>query len=232
MSDAVRIVEAGDTLLLAELADRIDPSINARAIAAAAALRSQDLPGVRDVVPTFRSVAVHYDPLAADRDALRAALALAASRAGTSIDVAGRQVDIPVCYDSEFALDMDDIARHTALDRAEIVRLHTAGNYRVFMLGFLPGFAYLGGLDKQLAVPRLTTPRRAVPAGSVAIAGEQTGVYPRTSPGGWRIVGRTPLSMFSAESAQPSLLRPGDRVRFVPVDRREFDRLAAVEVRQ
>jgi KipI family sensor histidine kinase inhibitor len=227
MTHDVRIVAAGDSLLLAELDERIDPVVNDRAIAAAAALRAQHFAGVRDIVPTFRSVAVHYDPLVADVDALRLALARAASRTDAANRASGRQIEIPVCYDAEFALDIDDVAGRTRLGRDRIIELHTKRTYRVFMLGFLPGFAYLGLLDSRLAVPRLSMPRREVPAGSVAIAGEQTGVYPRKSPGGWNVVGRTPVPMFSADRAEPSRLAAGDLVRFVPIDRQAFDRIAA-----
>jgi inhibitor of KinA len=226
-----RIVDAGDAVLVVEFDDRIDVAVNARTIALADAVRSEAIAGVRDVVPTFRSVAVYFDPLRTDRDRLRTLLQKAASQVltGDGRVQSGRVVDIPVCYDAEFALDLDAVASRVGLDPETVVQLHAGRTYRVFMLGFVPGFAYLGMLDARIAVPRRDTPRPFVEPGSVAIAGEQTGVYPARTPGGWHIIGRTPLTMFSPDRPASSLLRAGENVRFSPLDRDEFARRLAAQ---
>jgi inhibitor of KinA len=223
MSD-VRVVTAGDAVLIAEFADTINPAVNARAIGLSQALRAEPIAGVRDIVPTFRSVAVYFDPLITDADALAGRLkelgrAPVDDRVGSE-----EQIDIPVCYDPEFGADLEDVARFAGLTSDDVVAIHSRSAYRVFMLGFVPGFAYLGTVDERIAAPRRPSPRLQVPAGSVAIAGRQTGVYPIRTPGGWNIIGRTPLTMVSLERDRPTLLSPGNVVRFHPIDRREFDR--------
>jgi len=233
MNDA-RLVFDGDSALLAEFDERIDPAVNARALACAAAVQAAGLRGVRDVVPAFRSVTVYFDPLLTDVDRLHALLGLAAAQ-GAGADgtaPAGREVEIPVCYDPPFGPDLDDVVQVSGLTRAAVIDAHAAVTYRVYMLGFVPGFAYLGEVDPRIAVPRRPAPRTAVPAGSVGIAGRQTGVYPRQTPGGWNIIGRTPLQMAPLTPHAPTLLRAGDSVRFRVVGRREFDAVAeAVEER-
>jgi len=225
-----RIVFAGDAVLVAEFDDRIDAVVNARAIAVAHAVRSASVIGVRDVVPTFRSVAVYFDPLSADVAKIEALLRDFADTAPPAVTVGSTVVDIPVCYDREFAIDVDDVAGFAGLQSPEdVAAIHSARTYRVFMLGFVPGFAYLGTVDERIAAPRRTSPRREVPAGSVGIAGLQTGVYPRPTPGGWNIIGRTPMQMLSLDRSEPSLLRAGDAVRFHPIDRPGFDRIARAQ---
>jgi KipI family sensor histidine kinase inhibitor len=222
-----RIVPAGDGALVAEFDDRIDAAVNARAIAVATAVRSAGVVGVRDVVPTFRSVAVYFDPLAADVAKLEALLRDIANTAPPADTTGSTLVEIPVCYDREFAIDVDDVARFAGLPSADdVAAIHSSRIYRVFMLGFIPGFAYLGTVDERIAAPRRTSPRREVAAGSVGIAGPQTGIYPQQSPGGWNIIGRTPMRMLSPDRVEPSLLRAGDSVRFRPIDRSGFDRVA------
>jgi KipI family sensor histidine kinase inhibitor len=224
--NALRVTAAGDAVLVAELDDRIDAAVNDRAVGLADALRASPLPGVLDIVPTFRSVAVYFDPLATDASVVAAAIRIAARRPPQAVVRSHRLVEIPVCYDDEFAPDLGDVAQFAGAAPASIVDLHLSREYRVFMLGFVPGFAYLGTVDASIAAPRRQTPRTAVPAGSVAIAGELTGVYPVQTPGGWNIVGRTPLRMLALDRAETSLLRAGDTVRFQRIDRAEFDRLA------
>ena len=207
--------DAGDAAILLELEPRIDAAVNARATAIAAAVRARALAGVRDVVATFRSVAVHFDPLVADANAIRMALALAA---GTpAIATEGRAVEIPVVYGGDCGPDLPAVAAAAQLHEDEVIARHVAMPYRVFMLGFLPGFAYLGSVDERIAMPRRSTPRIRVPAGSVGIAGRQTGIYPRESPGGWQIIGRTPTPIFDPHRDPPALLAQGDTVRFVRV---------------
>jgi KipI family sensor histidine kinase inhibitor len=209
----MQIREAGDSALLLELDEVINVSVNSQAIAIAAAARRAGVPGVRDVVSTYRSVAVHFDPLSVDVERVRDTLRRSAEAVPAPSE--GRTVVIPVQYGGDMGPDLRDVAAFAGVSPDEVVARHTAVRYRVFMLGFLPGFAYLGTVDESIAMPRHATPRMKVPAGSVGIAGRQTGVYPRDSPGGWRLIGRTPVSLFNPNRVPAALVAPGDTVRFV-----------------
>ncbi|MFN8644560.1 MAG: 5-oxoprolinase subunit PxpB [Candidatus Binatia bacterium] len=212
-----RLHWSGDSLVLVEFEARIDAAINRRVVALAEALRTARVAGVRDVVPAYASVGVHVDPLRFDAAAFDAVLSREWDRATSAESAPPAEIEIPVCYGGPFGPDLDEVADFAGCGADEVVARHAAGRYRVYMLGFLPGFAYLGGVDPAIAMPRRPSPRSAVPAGSVGIAGVQTGVYPIESPGGWRLIGRTPVRMFDPARARPALLRPGDVVRFVPV---------------
>ena len=224
-----RIVAAGDSVLIVELDERIDPSINAQAIAIAASVEARRLAGVRDVVPTYRSVAVYFDPLRTDYDALYALLEHESSTADAAASASRPALRIPVCYGGDLGPDLDEVATFASTSPDEIVQIHTGAIYRVFMLGFVPGFAYMGMVDGRIAMPRRATPRVRVPAGSVGIAGVQTGIYPAETPGGWRIIGRTPVKPFDPSRAEPFLLSAGDAVQFYPIDREAFQAAAAAE---
>ena len=223
MTDA-RIVPAGDSVLVVELDERIDPAVNARAIAVADAIQAAGLAGVRDVVPTYRSVAVYFDPLRTDYDRLHELVERAAAQAGPDASAQLAPVRIPVCYGGDFGPDLESVAARVTLTADEVVRLHAGRTYRVFMLGFVPGFAYMGILDVRIAVPRHSSPRVRVPLGSVGIAGVQTGIYPAETPGGWQLIGRTPVKPFDPSRAKPFLLKAGDAVEFYPIDRAQYDR--------
>ena len=229
--NAYRIVSAGDAALAVEFEERIDPAVNARAIALSSALSraiaSAAMAGVRDVVPTYRSVTVYFDPLRNNNEALRALIDREAVRPVPPAVLEGESLRIPVCYGGDFGPDLATVAEFAHLPQDEVVRLHVARTYRVFMLGFLPGFAYLGMLDEQIAAPRRAIPRVRVPRGSVAIAGSQTGVYPVDSPGGWQVVGRTPVRLFDKERPALFLMQAGDTVQFYPIDRVQYERLEA-----
>jgi inhibitor of KinA len=226
---AGRIVPAGDSVLLVEFEERIDPAVNARAIAAAEHIQAAGVRGVRDVVPTYRSVAVYFDPLHTDGEALYALLEREAAEPAPKTSAHRTPVRIPVCYGGDFGPDLDSVAAFGKVSANEVVQRHSAATYRVFMLGFVPGFAYMGTVDARIAAPRLTTPRLRVAVGSVGIAGVQTGIYSAETPGGWRIIGRTPLKPFDANRADPFLLAAGDLVQFYPIDRAQFDAPAAPE---
>jgi inhibitor of KinA len=221
-----RIVPAGDSALVVEFEERIDPAVNARTIVCADAIQRAALPGVRDVVPTYRSVAVYFDPLRTDSDTLMERIAHEAEHASAPAAIAAPPVRIPVSYGGEFGPDLAAVAVFAHMTPDEVIRVHSSGIYRVFMLGFVPGFAYLGLVDERIAMPRHSTPRVRVPLGSVGIAGVQTGIYPAETPGGWQLIGRTPLKPFDAARAEPFLMKAGDAVQFYPIDRAEFDRLA------
>jgi KipI family sensor histidine kinase inhibitor len=220
---SLQVEPLGDQALLVILGEGIDPAVNDRVHHLTAVIRASGLPGLTDLVPSYANLAVHYDPAAwaakgRPFETLRDELDRLWRGAGAAAPPAPRQVEIPVCYGLEFGPDLDAVAAHCGLSPDEIVARHTAAEYRVYMLGFSPGFPYLGGLDPAIAAPRRETPRIKVPAGSVGIAGMQTGVYPLESPGGWQIIGRTPRRLFRPDLEEPCLLRPGDRLRFVPVD--------------
>ena len=212
-----QIRDAGDSALLLELDAVIDPDVNARAVGIARAIAGGRFAGVRDVIPTYRSVAVHFDPLATDVAALTEAMLEAVDAAPEARD--GALVEVPVSYGGDDGPDLRDVAAFAGLSESDVIDRHCAVEYRVFMLGFLPGYAYMGIVDEAIAAPRKTTPRTRVPAGSVGIAGRQTGIYPRQSPGGWQLIGRTSVPVFDPSRDPASLFAPGDRVRFVPGDR-------------
>ena len=183
------------------------------------------VPGVRDVVPTYRSVVVHFNPLQTDSDALHARLEREAARPSPPLAAVKAPVRIPVCYGGELGPDLEAVAAFARMDSAAVIAAHTATTYRVFMLGFVPGFAYLGTVDARLAMPRRSTPRVRVPARSVGIAGVQTGIYPTETPGGWQLIGRTPVKPFDPDRAEPFLMKAGDAVQFYAIDRDEYDSL-------
>ena len=220
---AFRIVPAGESALIVEFEERIDAEVNARTIACAEAILSARLAGVRDVVPSYRSVAVYFDPLHTDNDALIACLERQADQLSPPAIMARQPVRIPVCYGGSLGPDLGGLASFARLAEADVIHAHTSVAYRVFMLGFVPGFAYLGIVDERIAMPRHSTPRVRVPAGSVGIAGVQTGVYPSETPGGWQLIGRTPARPFDPSRADPFLMKAGDTVQFYAIDRAEYD---------
>jgi KipI family sensor histidine kinase inhibitor len=197
------------------LAASIEPAVNARCIALAASLENLALRGVRDVVPTYNAVTVHFDPLLADRAMLGAELDHLSTLATSPPSAASRTIEIPVSYGGVHGPDLEAVSKFAECSEEEVVRLHMAMRYHVHMLGFLPGFAYMGTVDRRIAMPRLDTPRVRVASGSVGIAGQQTGIYPCESPGGWRIIGRTSARLFDAARDEPFLLKAGDHVKFV-----------------
>ena len=210
-----RIRLTGDAAVTLEFEPRIDPGINARVVAAAARVTAGRHRGVRDVVPSYHAVTVYIDPLQADAGSVWAALEKAAATPASDAD-AGREVVIPVRYGGGDGPDLEEVAAFAGCSAAEVIQRHAATTYRVYMVGYLHGFAYLGIVDPRIAMPRRPTPRLVVPAGSVGIAGGQTGVYPTAAPGGWRLIGRTAVRVFDALRHPPSLVGPGDRVRFEP----------------
>jgi inhibitor of KinA len=224
MHSTFRIVPAGDSALVIEFDELIDADINARAIALADAIQAVEPTGVRDVVPTYCSVAVYFDPLRTDYDALLAHIERQLGPARSAAANARAPVRIPVCYGGEFGPDLADVAAFGHVSEAHAIAMHTAPTYRVFMLGFVAGFAYMGSVDGRIAMTRHASPRVRVPVGSVGIAGVQTGVYPAETPGGWRLIGRTPVKPFDPARVEPFLLKAGDAVQFYAIDREEYER--------
>jgi len=222
------VVPLGDLAAYVEFSRTLDLEVNSVAQRLAAAIVALGDPRIRDVVPALGGVAVHFDPAYAG-DVLVAAGQLVEQcmkKGLPDADDLGRDVEVPVCYDAEFALDMKELSEKLKLAPEEIARRHATGEYRVLMVGFAPGHPYIGGLDAKLAVPRRDAPRAIVPAGSVAIANQQSVIYPYAIAGGWNVIGRTPLAVFDTERQEPSLFASGDRVRFKAIDRAEFMKLA------
>ncbi|MGP8243585.1 MAG: 5-oxoprolinase subunit PxpB [Bryobacteraceae bacterium] len=209
---------ASDRALLVEFDRVISPAANARVRSLTAALAG--LRGILNLHPAFASVLVEFDPRLLAHDAVEA---LVRARAGAASEPVAeeRSIEIPVCYGGHDGPDLEDVARLAGLPAETVVKLHSSPLYTVYFVGFATCFPYLGGLPERLATPRLAAPRKVVPAGSVAIGGSQAGVYPLASPGGWRLIGRTPLALFDVHGEPPALLRMGDRVRFVPIEGQE-----------
>lgn len=217
----MQIEPLGDCAALVRFEDRIDEAMLRLVRAACARLEAQPVPGMIELVPAFTSVALCYDPVRVGSPTPYRAVAAALEARLQGLEAgeapAGRTVEIPVRYGGEAGPDLATVAARAGLTPEEVVGLHAAGDYLVHMIGFAPGFPYLGGLDERLHCPRRAVPRTAVPAGSVGIGGSQTGVYPLESPGGWQLIGRTPLALFDPGRDPPTLLAAGDRVRFVPL---------------
>ena len=217
----VRFLSAGDRALVVEFGDRVERELSNNVLRLDESLHASGLPGVVETVPTFRSLMVHYDPLVTTRaDLERSITSLVDRRPGPR--AAGTLWRVPVCYDSAFAPDLAEVAHLTGVTQSEVVALHSAVRYHVYMLGFLPGFPYMGDLPPQLALPRRTDPRLRVPAGTVSIATTLTAIYPYESPGGWHLIGATPIRLFDPVRARPALLEPGDIVQFEPIDPASF----------
>ncbi len=239
----MKISPLGDSALVVRVRERFDDAPEEtldEVLRAFQRIRNAAIPGVIELAPAYTSVAVFFDPITVAKaietpgelfdlfvERIRAAVAAGADRGSRrrTARFGGRLVEIPVCYDPEFALDIDDVARRANISPGEVIRLHSAAEYRVACIGFVPGFPFLAGLPKKLATPRREVPRKEIPAGSVGIGGAQTGIYPLRSPGGWNLIGRTPLRLFDPEKNPPALLRAGQRVRFRKITRDEFESL-------
>lgn len=214
----MRIRPCGDAMLLVEFEAVIDPLVNERVIALAARIRDRRAFGVQDVAPGYCTIGIHFNPLHTDVSALEHAIEDDARHLGPIEQLPDRApIEIGVCYGGESGPDLDVVAAHAGCSAQEVIARHAGRTYRVYMLGFVPGFAYMGRVDPSIAIARHRVPRERVPAGSVGITGEQTGVYPIESPGGWHLIGRTSTAMFDPERTPPNLVSPGDFVRFVPL---------------
>jgi KipI family sensor histidine kinase inhibitor len=220
---------SGDRALLVEYGEAIDPVVNEKIRVVTALLKKYPSAGIEAVIPAYRNLAILYDPLVTSPDQLKTILENLDHRLQEIRIPEPHTVEIPVCYGGEFGPDIGIVAEHNRLYAEEVIAIHSATVYPIYMIGFAPGFCYLGGLDRRLHTPRRKTPRTLLPAGSVGIAEAQTGMYPQDSPGGWQIIGRTPLRLFAPERKNPFLYESGDRIRFVPISEEEFHRLAGQE---
>lgn len=213
--------------LCVELGDEISAEVNTRVRALEFLIQAKGLPGVVETVPSFRSLLVYYDPGQTGFDALCAGLGELAEQATTATLPPARLIELPCCYDPEFGLDLLAAAARLGLTVDELVRIHAGAEYVVYFVGFTPGLPYMAGVPERIRLPRLETPRVKVPAGSVGLGGAQYCIYSVESPGGYWLLGRTPVRLYDPEAAEPTLLRPGDRVRMRPIDRAEYDAIAA-----
>jgi KipI family sensor histidine kinase inhibitor len=220
-----RLLPAGDTALVVEFGDRIDRRLNMSVLALSWHLNEASIEGVIEVVPTFRSLMVHYDPLTLPSAALIRRIEDLLDNLATG-EEADRRWRLPVCYDARMAPDLDEIAALTGLSPAQVIERHSGEIYHVYMLGFLPGQAYMGDLPAELALPRRETPRLKIPAGSVAIAMTMTCIFPLETPCGWRLIGRSPIPLWDRRPSSQPLLAPGDKVTFAPISFREFEKLS------
>jgi KipI family sensor histidine kinase inhibitor len=217
----VRFLSAGDRALVVEFGDRVDQALSEGVLRLDAIIRSSPPVGIVETVPTFRSLAIYYDPLLTSWAELQRAI-------GPLLDLgddprsSARLWHVPVCYEGAFAPDLAEVARLTGLTPNDVVAVHSGIRFHVYMLGFLPGFPYMGDLPPQLALPRRADPRLRVPAGSISIATSLTAIYPYESPGGWHLIGATPIRMFDPERSNPALFAPGDVVKFQPIDAGAF----------
>lgn len=217
-----RILNAGDGAVCVEFGQQIDDAVNARVNGLYQKLFSHPIAGVTESIPTFRSLLVCYDPLRIRYGKLIRLLKKYAADIPDVVEGEKHVVEIPVCYEAEYAPDMGHVTSHTGLSAEEVIALHCGRDYRIHMLGFLPGFPYLGGMDERLATPRLKSPRTRIEAGSVGIGGSQTGIYPLPSPGGWQLIGRTPLKLYDPQRDKPVLYKAGDYIRFVQISKEQF----------
>ncbi|MBO7727589.1 MAG: 5-oxoprolinase subunit PxpB [Oscillospiraceae bacterium] len=218
MKNKLTLLPHGDRAVDVVFENEISPAVNARVHALSRAVLGKEHPGIISCIPGYRVLTVEYDPLCLTYGQI--CLFLRELSSEEKSKNAGRIVRIPVCYGGSFGPDLEEVAKHAGLSAEEVILRHTAPDYHVYMLGFRPGFPYLGGLDPAIACPRRATPRQIVEQGSVGIAGAQTGVYPEQSPGGWNLIGRTPLKLFDEKSL--SLIQPGDTVHFEKIDETEF----------
>jgi KipI family sensor histidine kinase inhibitor len=221
-----RFLPAGEMAVSVEFGDEISPEVNTRVRALEYLIQQKGVPGVVETVPSYRSLLVYYDPLLIGWDELSETLQSLVPRAETVELPSSRLVELPCCYGGLLGPDLPGVAKRLGLDEGEVVRLHAGAEYLAYFIGFTPGLPYLGGMPERLQIPRLDTPRPSTPAGSVGIGGDQSCVYPVESPGGFWVLGRTPLRLYDPDRSDPILLRPGDRVRFRAIDQTEFEAIA------
>jgi len=226
LENELRLAPSGDLALVASFGNEISETLNTKVRGLMLALEKVKVEGIVEMTPTYCSLMIHYDPLRIGYEALCQKVR---ETLGALDEIELPQpmvIEIPTLYGGDYGPDLEYVAKHNGLTVDEVVNIHASGTYRIYMLGFTPGFPYLGGMDDRIATPRLETPRTKIAGGSVGIAGAQTGIYPIDSPGGWQIIGRTPVALYDPLSSEPILLKAGESIRFVPIDQETFDRIS------
>ncbi len=225
MYDKIKFLTAGDSAIVMEFGDTIEKEINARIAAVVESLKKKNIDCILDILPTYRSILINYDPVKISYGEMVDTLkGLSKANSGEQSDEV-RLIEIPTLYGGEYGPDIDFVAENAKLSKEEVVKIHSGTDYLVYMMGFMPGFTYLGGLDERIATPRLKSPRLKIEPGSVGIAANQTGMYPLESPGGWQLIGRTPLKLFDDTKEPPVFIQAGDYIRYVSIDQKEYDRI-------
>lgn len=225
MYDKIKFLTAGDSAIVMEFGDTIEKEINAKIAAVVENLKKKNIDGILDILPTYRSILINYDPVKISYGEMVETLnGLSKSDKAKESDEV-RLIEIPTLYGKEYGPDIDFVAENANLSVDEVIKIHSGTDYLVYMMGFIPGFTYLGGLDPRIATPRLKSPRLKIEPGSVGIAGSQTGMYPLESPGGWQLIGRTPLKLFDDTKEPPVFIQAGDYIRYVSIDKEEYDKI-------
>ena len=225
MQNKIRILTAGDSSILVEFGKVISPEINRKIAATVQLMKMQHIEGVVDIIPAFCSLLINYDPRVISYEEITERMQHLLKMDAKMDEGKKKVYEIPVCYGGEYGPDIANIAAHAGLTEEEVIKIHSSRDYLIYMLGFLPGFCYLGGLDERIHTPRLANPRIKISAGSVGIGGSQTGIYPLDSPGGWQLMGMTPVKTYDPDRNIPILVEAGDYIRFVPIDEEEYKRI-------
>lgn len=224
MYDTPRFLNCGDTALTIEIGNEISEEINKKIISIYEFLKESSIEGIEELLPTYCALTVFYDPLKCSINSLVETIRNNYSALVSKNEIEERVIEIPVIYGGQYGPDLERVCKHNNLTTEEVINIHCHGKYLVYMLGFTPGFPYLGGMNEKISTPRLEVPRKKILEGAVGIAGAQTGIYPLESPGGWNIIGQTPLKLFNSSLSSPTLLRAGDYVRFMPINEEEFSK--------
>lgn len=225
MQNNIKILTAGDSSILVEFGKVISPEINRKITATVQLMKMQHIEGVVDIIPAFCSLLINYDPRVISYEEITERMQHLLKMDAKMDEGKKKIYEIPVCYGGEYGPDIANIAEHAGLTEEEVIKIHSSRDYLIYMLGFLPGFCYLGGLDERIHTPRLANPRIKISAGSVGIGGSQTGIYPLDSPGGWQLMGMTPVKTYDPDREVPILLEAGDYIRFIPIDQEEYNRI-------